>query len=204
MFELGFIAASRRTHWTLRDHRTQVSSTFQSNWTGQGARGKQREASCPVLQAGGWPEELLVTGQGHNEDAAVTHPTPPLPQPLEDPLGEFPSLRHVHRVKPQRKWCPIARAMLGSAELLPRLRRATARYAATSPAPPQSSTPRSTTEIRSPIPFHFNKIQATYRRINGREWSTLSWTHDPRPWTRSMGSLTKSTRFSIENNSIIK
>jgi hypothetical protein len=34
-------------------------------------------------------------------------PTPIAP-PFEDPLGEFPLMRRVRRVKPHRKWCPIA------------------------------------------------------------------------------------------------
>jgi hypothetical protein len=38
------------------------------------------------------------------------------PPPFEDPLGEFPWMRHVHRVKPRRKWCPVARATPGSGE----------------------------------------------------------------------------------------
>jgi hypothetical protein len=117
VFELGFPAISRRTHRTLGDHQTQVSTAFWSNWIGQGSRGERREASHPILEAGGWPEELLVAGQGHNEEATVTHPTPP--PPLEDPLGEFPSPCRIRRVKPHRKWCPIARAMPCSGETPP-------------------------------------------------------------------------------------
>jgi hypothetical protein len=183
-FELGFPATSRRTHRTLGDHQTQVSAAFWSNWTGQGARGEWREASRPVLEAGGWPEELLVVGQGRNEEATVAHPTPP--PPLEDPLGEFPSLCLDCRVKPRQKWCPVAWAMPGSSEPPPRPSRA-----ATSPAPPQPSTPWSMAEIRLLIRFCFNKIWATYRRINGREWSTMPWTHELRP-------LAYSTGFSVE------
>jgi hypothetical protein len=97
------------------------------------------------------------------------------PPPLEDPLGEFPSLRYVRRVKPHRKWCPVARATLSVGEPLPRPRRATAHSATT-----------------SPIPFRFNKIRATDWRINDREWSTVTWTHEPRSWTRSLGLWTYS------------
>jgi hypothetical protein len=144
-FKLEFPAASQRTHRTLGDHWTQVSTTFWSNWTGQGARGEWWEASRPVLEAGGCLEELLVTGQGHNEEPIIAHPTLP-PSPLEDSLGEFPSLRHVHRVKPHQKWCPVAWAMPSSGE--PQPRRAAARYAATLPALSQPSMPWSTVEIR--------------------------------------------------------
>jgi hypothetical protein len=62
------------------------------------------------------------------------------PLPLEDPLGEFPSLRCIRSVKPHGKWCPVAWAMPGSDEPPPRPRRATARCAATSPATSQPST----------------------------------------------------------------
>jgi hypothetical protein len=44
------------------------------------------------------------------------------PLALEDHLGEFPSLRCIYRVKPHRKWCPIAWAMTSSSEPPPRLR----------------------------------------------------------------------------------
>jgi hypothetical protein len=64
--------------------------------------------------------------------------SPPL---LEDPLGEFPSLCCVCRVKPRGKQCPVARAMPGSGEPPPRPRRAAAHCAATSQAPSQPSTP---------------------------------------------------------------
>jgi hypothetical protein len=135
-FELGFPAASQRTHWTLGDHWTQVSVAFWSNWIGHGARGEWREASRPVLEAGRWPEELLVADQGHNKQATIMHPTPPLPppSPLKDPLGEFPSLRRICRVKPHRQRCPVAWAIPGSGELLPRSRGVVACCAATSPA----------------------------------------------------------------------
>jgi hypothetical protein len=93
-FELEFPATSRRTHQTLGDHWTQVSDAFWSNWTGKGARGERREASQPIVEAGGWSEELLAAGQGRNEEATITHPTSP-------PC-------HVRRVKPHRKWCLIA------------------------------------------------------------------------------------------------
>jgi hypothetical protein len=106
--------------------------------------------------------------------------SPPL---LEDPLGEFPSLCHVRRVKPHRKWYPVAWAMPNSGQPPPR----PTCTAATSPAPPEPSTPWSMIEIRSPIPIHFNKIRATDRRIN-----------EPRPWTRSMRPWTYSTRFLVE------
>jgi hypothetical protein len=118
--------------------------------------------------------------------------------PLQDPRGEFPSLRSVRRVKPHWKRCPIAWATTDSGEPPLQPRRARTRNAATSPAPSQPSTSWSTAYIRSPIPFHFNKIWAVDRRINGREWSTMPWTHEPRPWTQSMGGWTYFTGFSVE------
>jgi hypothetical protein len=66
------------------------------------------------------------------------------PPPFGDPLGEFPLMRHVYRVKPHKKWHPIAWATPGSGEPPPWSRRVAARYAATSPAPSQPSTPWST------------------------------------------------------------
>jgi hypothetical protein len=151
--ELGFLATSRRTHQTLGDHRTQVSTTFWSNGTGQGARGELWEASHPVPEAEGWPEEPHITGQGHNEATVVTHPTLPPPPPLEDPLGEFPSLRHVHWVKPHQKRCPIAWAMPGFDEPL----------AAPPPHRPHLSCPRfdQWPRLDHRYPFIFIKIRAS-------------------------------------------
>jgi hypothetical protein len=63
---------------------------------------------------------------------------------LEDPLGEFPLLRCICRVKPRRKRCPVAWATPGSGEPPPRTRRAAARCTATSSVPSQSSTSWST------------------------------------------------------------
>jgi hypothetical protein len=36
-------------------------------------------------------------------------------------------------------------------------------------------------------PFILTKIRAVDQRINNRESSTMSWTHELKPWTRSMG-----------------
>jgi hypothetical protein len=47
------------------------------------------------------------------------------PPPFEYPLGKFPLMCRIHRVKPHRKRCPVARTMPGSGEPPPRLRRAT-------------------------------------------------------------------------------
>jgi hypothetical protein len=65
-----------------------------------------------------------VDWRSSSSPAKVTTNKPPLrtllhPLPLEDPLGEFPSLRRIRRVKPCQKWCPVARAMPGSGEMPP-------------------------------------------------------------------------------------
>jgi hypothetical protein len=65
------IYTRQRARRTLGDHWTRVSTAFWSNWTGQGARGEWREASHPILEAKGWPEEILDAGQGSNEEATV-------------------------------------------------------------------------------------------------------------------------------------
>jgi hypothetical protein len=146
--ELGFLATSRRTHQTLGDHRTQVSTTFWSNGTGQGARGELWEASHPVPEAEGWPEEPHITGQGHNEATVVTHPTLPPPPTTRRPARWVPFTASRPLGQTSSKTVPDSMSYAW-------LRRA-ARCTATSPASPQLSTPWSMAKIRPPIPLRFH------------------------------------------------
>jgi hypothetical protein len=61
----------------LETRQTQSATKFKlfiadwSHWTGIEVRGGRRQASQPVLEARGGPEELLDTGQGRNEEATA-------------------------------------------------------------------------------------------------------------------------------------
>jgi hypothetical protein len=114
-----------------------------------------------------------------------------LPPPPEDPLGEFPSLRCIRRVKPCRKWCPRAWAMPGSGEPPP--------LAAPPPHQPHLSHP---CLDQRPIldrwyPFILIKSE-TQIEESMTEWSTMPWTHEPRPLIQSMGPWTYSTGFLLQ------
>jgi hypothetical protein len=143
--------------------------------------------SLILLPADRWSSSLmsLKVGASRSPSCALLQSLPI----LKDPLGEFPSMRRVCRVKPHRKQCPVAHVTPGSGEPPP--------LTTTPPRQPYLSRPHLDQRPRLDhwYPFILIKSEPQIEESTAESdplWHGLmSWDHGPGPSSYVM-------EFSIE------